>query len=207
LIDAEGRLRYYHFGEGLYVETETQIQKLLLELNPTLELIAPMAPVRDSDRQGAVCYRVTPELYLGYARGQFGNPAGVVQDKVFEYRDPGHHVEGLPYLGGAWSVGSEAARAEGTSASIALRYTAMDVNLVLAPPIGSTARVEVMLGEGQRPGLDVNLESGRLLVTVDRPRMYRLIANESVVAGSLKLIARDAGWSAFAFTFISCVVT
>ncbi len=206
LIDAEGRLRYYHFGEGLYVETETQIQKLLLELNPILELIAPMAPLRDADRPGAVCYRVTPELYLGYARGQFGNPAGVVQDKVFEYRDPGHHMEGLPYLVGAWSVGSDAARAEGTSASLALRYTAMDVNLVLAPPSGSIARIEVMLAEGQRPGSDVKLDSGRLLVTVDRPRMYNLIANDSVVSGSIKLVARDPGWSAFAFTFISCVV-
>jgi thiol-disulfide isomerase/thioredoxin len=207
LIDAEGRLRYYHFGEGLYVETETQIQKLLLELNPTLELSAPMGPLRDTDRPGAVCYRVTPELYLGYARGQFGNPAGVVQDKSFEYRDPGHHVGGLPYLGGRWSVGSEAAQAEDEGAAIVLRYTAMEVNLVLAPPAGAAARLEVMLGEGQCPGSDVKLESGRLFVTVDRPRMYSLIANESVVSGTLRLAARDVGWNAFAFTFISCAAT
>ena len=207
LIDAEGRLRYYHFGEGLYGETEMQIQKLLLELNPTLELIPPMAPLRDADRPGAVCYRVTPELYLGYARGQFGNPAAIVQDRPFDYRDPGHHVEGLPYLFGAWSVGSEAAQAEGAGASIALRYTAMEVNLVLAPPRGAIAQTEVMLGEGQRPGSDVKLEGARLWVTLDRPRMYSLIANESVVSGSLKLVARDPGWSAFAFTFISCVAS
>src|SRR5713101_9331564 len=159
LIDSKGRIRYYHFGEGSYQETEVASQGLLRELSPTVSLPPPMEPMRDSDRPGAVCYRVTPELYLGHARGQFGNPAAVAQDRPFEYRDPGHHVEGLPYLGGAWSVGSEAAWAAGTGASIALRNIAMDVNLVLVPPIGSTARVEVMLGEGQRLGSDVKLES------------------------------------------------
>ena len=74
LIDTQGRLRYYHFGEGLYQETETQIQNLLREIDPGLELPPPIDPMRDSDRPGAVCYRVTPELYLGYMRGQFGNP-------------------------------------------------------------------------------------------------------------------------------------
>ena len=207
LIDAEGRLRYYHFGEGLYAETETQIQKLLLELNPSLELNAPMAPLRETDRPGAVCYRVTPELYLGYARGQFGNPAGIVQEKPSDYSDRGHHAEGLAYLVGRWTVGSEAAKAEGEGAAMILRYTAMDVNLVMTPPASAPpARVEVMLGEGQRPGADAKLENGRFLVTVDRPRMYNLIANESVTPGSLRLIARDPGWSAFAFTFLSCVV-
>ena len=47
LIDTQGRLRYYHFGEGLYQETETQIQHLLRELNPALELPPPMTPLRD----------------------------------------------------------------------------------------------------------------------------------------------------------------
>ena len=48
-----------------------------------------MEPVRDSDHPGAVCYRVTPELYLGHARGQFGNLEGVVRDRPHDYRDPG----------------------------------------------------------------------------------------------------------------------
>jgi thiol-disulfide isomerase/thioredoxin len=206
LIDAEGRLRYYHFGEGLYVATETELQRLLLELNPSLEFAPPMEPLRDTDQPGAVCYRVTPELYLGYARGQFGNPAGVSHDKSAHYVDPGRHAEGLAYLAGRWIVGSEASRAEAAGAAIELRYTAMDVNLVMTPPAASPARVEVMLGEGARPGADVKFENGRTFVTVDRPRMYGLVANESVASGALKLIAHDSGVSVFAFTFISCVV-
>jgi thiol-disulfide isomerase/thioredoxin len=207
LVDSQGRLRYHHFGEGLYQESETQIQKLLRELNPTLELPPPVDLVRDSDRPGAVCYRVTPELYLGYARGQFGNPTGVIHDKAADYADPSRHAEGATYLSGSWTVGSESARAESMGAAMSLRYTSMDVNLVLTPPAGSSARVEVVLGDGQRPGEDVKIENGRAFVTIDRARMYNLVANESVVPGNLELKALDAGFSAYAFTFISCVVS
>jgi thiol-disulfide isomerase/thioredoxin len=206
LVDSQGKLRYYHFGEGLYQETESQIQKLLRELNPALELPPPMEPVRDSDRPGTVCYRVTPELYLGYARGQFGNPAGVTHDRAANYVDPGRHAEGATYLSGHWTVGQESSRAESSGAELSLRYTAMDVNLVLAPPVGGSARLEIMLGDGQRAGADVKGENGRTFVTVDRARMYNLVANESVMPGSLQLHALDAGVSAFAFTFVSCVV-
>jgi thiol-disulfide isomerase/thioredoxin len=212
LVDAQGKLRYYHFGEGLYQETESQIQRLLGELNPALEFPPPMEPVRDSDRPGAFCYRVTPELYLGFARGQFGNPAGVAQDRAADYSDPGRHAEGVTYLSGRWTVSNESSRAEAPDAALALRYTAMDVNLVLATPAGASGRAELVLGQdqlgqAQRPGADAKLENGRVFVTVDRPRMYNLVANESVLPGSLELRVLDAGITAYAFTFVSCVVS
>src|SRR5437867_10523124 len=81
LVDSKGRIRYYHFGEGSYQESEIAIQGLIREMNPAASLPPPMEPMRDTDLPGAVCYRVTPELYLGYARGQFGNPEGVDRDK------------------------------------------------------------------------------------------------------------------------------
>ena len=40
LVDAKGRIRYYHFGEGAYQETEVAIQGLIRELNPTRESAA-----------------------------------------------------------------------------------------------------------------------------------------------------------------------
>jgi thiol-disulfide isomerase/thioredoxin len=207
LIDSQGRLRYYHFGEGLYQETEKQIQKLLSELDPGAQFPPPIEPIRDSDQPGAVCYRVTPELYLGYARGQFGNPAGVVRDKSFDYSDPQRYVEGAAYLSGRWFVSEESARAEDSGATLMLRYTSMDVNLVMAPPARGPARVELMMGEEQRAGPDVKFENGRCFITVDKARMYSLIANPSVLSGSLRLKMLDPGVMAYAFTFISCVVT
>jgi thiol-disulfide isomerase/thioredoxin len=207
LIDAKRRIRYYHFGEGAYQETELAIQGLLRELNPAVSLPPPMDPVRDSDQPGAVCYRVTPELYLGHARGQFGNFESVVRDRPHDYRDLGPHVEGMSYLAGRWRVEQESARSEAPGAALSLRYTAKDVNLVMAPPTGTTVRVEITLEGGQRPGDDVKFEGERGFIAVDRPRMYSLVANESVVSGALTIRAEMAGLAVYAFTFISCVVS
>ena len=204
LVDSKGRIRYYHFGEGGYQETEVAIQGLLRELNPSVSLPPPMDPVRDSDRPGAVCYRVTPELYLGHARGQFGNPEGIARDRPHDYRDAGPHMEGTTYLSGSWRVEQESARAEAAGAAISLRYTAKDVNLVMAPPAGASSRVEVKLEGSQRPGDDVKFDGDRGYVVVDRPRMYSIVANDSVQTGSLELRAEQAGLAAYAFTFISC---
>ena len=206
LVDAKGRIRYYHFGEGGYQETEVAIQGLLRELHPGASLPPPMEPVRDSDHPGAVCYRVTPELYLGHARGQFGNFEAVVRDRPHDYRDAGPHVEGMSYFAGKWRVEEETARSEAPGAAISLRYTAKDVNLVMAPPAGASVRAEVTLADGSRAGDDVKFEGERGFITIDTPRMYNVVANESVVSGSLTIRAEAAGLAAYAFTFISCVV-
>jgi len=206
LVDAKGRIRYYHFGEGAYQETEVAIQGLLRELQPGLSLPPPMEPVRESDQPGAVCYRVTPELYLGHARGQFGNFEGVVRDRPHDYRDAGPRVEGMSYLAGRWRVEQESARSEAPGAAISLRYTAKDVNLVMGPAADAPVRVEVTLDAGQRAGDDVKFEGEHGFITVDRPRMYSVVANESVVSGSVTIRAEAAALAVYAFTFISCVV-
>jgi len=206
LVDARGRIRHYHFGEGAYQETEVAIQGLIRELNPGASLPPPMEPVRDSDRAGAVCYRVTPELYLGHGRGQFGNFEGVVRDRPHDYRDLGPHVEGMSYIAGRWRVEQESARSEAPGAAISLRYTAKDVNLVMGPAAGASVRAEITLESGQRAGDDVKFAGERGFITVDRPRMYSIVANESVVSGSVTIRAEAAGLAVYAFTFNSCVV-
>jgi hypothetical protein len=67
LFNAEGLLRHYHYGEGAYAETETEIQALLgVEREP-------VAPVRPEDDPGAVLAAQTqdqPGAYSGpYAAG------------------------------------------------------------------------------------------------------------------------------------------
>ena len=59
----------------------------------------------------------------------------------------------------------------------------------------------------QRVGDDVKFEGERGFVTVDQPRMYSLVANDSVVSGAITLRAEQGGVSVYAFTFISCTVT
>ncbi len=206
LVDTQGRIRYYHYGEGGYRETEAVIQRLLVELNPHLKLPPPMDAVRDSDRPGAVCHRVTPELYLGHQRGQFGNPQGVAPGPAREYRDPGVRMEGMVYLDGKWQVGDEFAEAAAENASIAIRYTAKEVNLVMAPPAAGPVRVAIALEADQQPGQDTRVENGRTVIVVDRPRMYNLVANDQVRSGGLKLTAAGPGLTAYAFTFTSCAL-
>jgi thiol-disulfide isomerase/thioredoxin len=206
LVDSKGRLRYYHFGEGSYQETELAIQGALRELDPMARFPPPIEPMRDTDRVGAVCYRVTPELYLGHARGQFGNPEPVHRDTAHEYTDTGPHMEGISYLAGRWRVEQERARAEAPGASISLKYTSKDVNLVMAPPAGASVRLEVILDGAQKPGDDVKFDGDRGFVTVDSPRMYSLVSNGSVQSGAIVLRAENGGVSLYAFTFISCVV-
>ena len=78
----------------------------------------PMEPVRDSDRPGAVCYRVTPELYLGHARGNSAIPKASLATEPHDYRDPGRIWRACSYLDGRWRVEQESARAEAVGAAI-----------------------------------------------------------------------------------------
>jgi hypothetical protein len=64
LWDRRGVLRYYHFAEGAYEETEHAIQELLLEVDEELALPDPMAPVRDTDAPDALVRPPTPHTYL-----------------------------------------------------------------------------------------------------------------------------------------------
>jgi len=233
LVDDEGYIRYYHFGEGGYQETEGAIQGLLRGILPGLELPAPVAPVRDTDAPGAACYRVTPELYLGYARGRIGNPQGCVPNQTETYVDPGRHAEGFFYLSGEWnadeeyvmkpwgpstglserSIGVRKADRTGSDnqSAVTIKYTAKEVNLVMNPLLGRACQVYVTqdgapLGQGDA-GDDVRLgEDGRAFIDVDAPRMYRLVNNRELDSHELTLSTETAGLALYAFTFVSCLV-
>lgn len=206
LVDGRGRIRYYHYGEGSYRETEAILQALIAEINPAITLPLPMEPVRDTDRPGAVCHRVTPELYLGHQRGQFGNPHGVAAGQAADYHDAGVRMEGMVYLDGKWLVGDESAQALTADSSLAIRYTAKEVNLVMAPSADGPVRVDIALDGGQHAGHDVVAEDGHRVIVVDRPRMYNLVANDEVTSGGLRLTAAGRGLTAYAFTFTSCAL-
>ena len=209
-VDREGKVRAQHAGEGAYGESEQVIQALLREQEGfEAELPDLMAPLRPEDAQGAVCYRVTPELYCGYQRGVLGNPGGPQPDRPHPYADPGKHVEGALYLDGHWMVsGENAARpfgAQGPS-RMTLTYMAADVNLVLHPPImGGVGEARVLLdgapASGDAAGEDV--EGGAL--RIDKPRMYRLVRGIDVERHTLTVETESDGLAAFAFTFTSCV--
>jgi Thioredoxin like C-terminal domain len=68
LWDRRAKLRHYHFGEGLYNETEAAIQNALREIDARAEMPALMAPIRLTDGAGAVVKAPTPHSYMAEDR-------------------------------------------------------------------------------------------------------------------------------------------
>jgi thiol-disulfide isomerase/thioredoxin len=213
LVDANGYLRYYHFGEGGYGDTEEAIQFLLREATPDVLLPGKMDPVREEDQPGAVCYRVSPELYLGYERGRLGNVANVTPDKPATYRDPGKHIDGHAYLDGDWLLSGEyAARPAGASGTsrLVIPYMAKEVNCVIHPPAYGGQAIFNVLQDGkpiaaEDAGADVRA-GGTSTMPIDAPRMYRIVNNREIDAHELVLETTSDGVALYAFTFTSCLV-
>ena len=133
-----------------------------------------MEPVREEDREGAVCYRVSPELYLGYERGAYGNTQ-LTPDRPATYRDPGMHMDGHAYIEGDWLISGEyLARPAGAGAMsrLTVPYMAKEVNLVMHPPsYGGAAVISVQQdGAPLRLGLQVDDGGARLEGLLSRLR-------------------------------------
>ena len=210
LIDTEGYLRYAHFGEGKYQETEEVIQELLKERDPAVQLPPTLEPVRPEDRPGAVCFKPTGELYLGHARGRIGNEGGYETDLVTIY-DFNEAVlkEEFFYARGRWASTREYFGSEGDDCRIMLKYSGAGVNLVMAARKDSDGIVEVRRdGKPLTPEVatrDISFENGASIIRVMKPRMYSIVDNHAFGTHTLELIIRGPGVALFAFTFTSCV--
>jgi Thioredoxin like C-terminal domain len=184
LVDGAGEVVYSHFGEGAYMENERAIQRLLAFDEPPAAVDASgLSEAADWDRLRS------PETYLGSLRGE-------------RRRDRADSLSLNDWaLAGEWSVGEESAVLEAPGGSVAYRFQARDVNLVLTPPdapVGFTVRLD---GEppGDAHGVDVN-EAGE--GTLSEPRMYQLVRQPGRVAErTFEITFRDAGARAYVFTF------
>jgi cytochrome c biogenesis protein CcdA/thiol-disulfide isomerase/thioredoxin len=104
-IDAEGRVRYVHFGEGDYDGKEQVIRELLTEAGRR-----PGGALAGAHGEGASRGVTTPETYFGAARAErFAN--GPIRPGTREYTQPSElRADQLGY-GGRWRVGEESATA------------------------------------------------------------------------------------------------
>ena len=213
LIDQGGYVRYYHLGEGGYAETENAIQTLLHEIDPALALPPVVEPLRGTDRPGARCYPVTPELYLGAARGRLGNQGGYAENEVKDYQAPGDGQPDLAWLEGPWFASKEFVAScplENRPSRLRVRCTAAEVNLVMsAEEIGGAVaelRIDGAPVAAEEAGEDVGFDGGRTPLAVREPRMYRLLKSNRAEARLVELSTLSPGLEAYAFTFVSCVV-
>ncbi|MGH9469411.1 MAG: redoxin domain-containing protein [Terriglobia bacterium] len=211
LVDSAGYVRYCHFGEGAYHETEEAIQKLIREIRLDASLPALMEPVRGTDKPGARCAPVTPELYLGFKRGHIANSGGYASNEVKIYTLVTSLPEDVPCLDGPWFAGVEAITAcplENQPSRLLIRCRAAEVNLVMSPPEEASALVELWVDGKPMPrelaGEDAECSAGKCGVAVTAARMYRLLKSSNVESRLLEIRTSTPGLEAYAFTFVSC---
>jgi hypothetical protein len=70
LFDRTGLLRFIHYGEGEYLETEGAIHALLREMDPGVELPDPLEPVRPEDAPGVLLEAQTADVALPAERSR-----------------------------------------------------------------------------------------------------------------------------------------
>jgi cytochrome c biogenesis protein CcdA/thiol-disulfide isomerase/thioredoxin len=176
LIDRTGRVRYYHYGEGEYDETERLIRRYLgVRVPDQADAVADTTP----------SVRTTPESYLGYERLDRFVGSRVVANREATYRIPPFLAPDQLAYGGRVRVEPERIVA-GEGARLRLQFLAREVTLVL----GGRGTVEVLLDGRRRRTVDVGGE----------PRLYELLRLPELSEGLLEL-RFTPGLSAYAFTF------
>ncbi len=190
LIDKDGYVRYTHFGEGDYKETETAIQTLLAEKGST------SLPAVGADGDVPAAVGQTPETYLGYTRAdRFANTSQFAADKTVTYTlntsPRNHHWS----LGGDWKIGKESATAMQDGAELTFTVSAKDVYVVMN---GADSTVTIKRPESTSYGKDVN-DKG--IVRVEEPTLYHIVDFGSLQRSSTIKLSLPKGVSIHAFTF------
>ncbi len=204
-IDATGAVRFHHFGEGAYDESEKWIRTLLEEANhaplpQTATAIAASGTEAAADANDVQ----SPETYVGYARAQnFASPGGFNQDDPQTYRTPDALNLNQWALAGKWKDEDQVATSLAAGDSISYRFHARDLHLVLGPSAdGKPIRFRVTL-DGQAPGADHGVDTdaeGYGVVTGDR--LYQLIRQQgSIHDRTFRIEFLVPGVRAYSFTF------
>jgi cytochrome c biogenesis protein CcdA/thiol-disulfide isomerase/thioredoxin len=204
-IDANGEIRFHHFGEGQYDESERVIQELLKEKNSGLNL-AGFVDVRGSGALAAADLNdvQSPETYVGYARQQnYASPEEIAADSPAKYTLPLRLNVNQWGLEGKWEVSDEHATLLSAPGSILFRFHARDLHLVLGPgKDGRPIRFRVLFDGGaplEDHGVDTD-ENGNGVVK--GYRLYQLIRQKGKVEDrTFEIQFLDPGVQAFAFTF------
>ncbi len=224
LIDRDGVIRYSHFGEGKYAETEHEIRQLLWEAGADLsdDVELPEDQKLDPTYLATLGGEVTPELYAGYHRNVNYIMAGyrpyVVQEEYYHAVDsvgvlaaPEELEPHRIFFHGTWEVGPEHVRHGRLTTShddyLALKYSAKSVNAVLTSNSGEPYRVRITLnGEylaEEDRGADIQAgDDGETYLMVDQPRLYEIIDSPGYTQGNvLRMSSNSNNFGLFAFTF------
>jgi hypothetical protein len=204
-IDAQGRVRHMHFGEGAYEQSEMALQRLLMEAGASgigdetvsvepkgLEVAADWATLK------------SPESYTGYAQARgFASPGGAARDKSRMYEFPSRLRLNEWALSGDWTVKDSPAVLNKPNGVVVYRFHARDVNLVMGPAMpGTSVQFRVRI-DGKPPeaahGTDVDAQGEG---TVTEQRTYQLVRQPKPIADrDVEIEFLGPGVEIFCFTF------
>jgi len=208
-IDGKGRIRYHHFGEGEYGESERVIQELLKENGAQLSASGPTsAPVSvagtGAEAAPDTANRRSSETYVGYHRAEhFASAEAIAQDSQRTYTPQPRLSLNQWALSGIWKVDAESALLRTAPGKIIFRFHARDLHLVLGTTQdGKPVRFRVRL-DGTPPADDhgVDTDNNGSGTVLDH-RLYQLIRQKGPVEDrTFEIEFLDPGVQAFAFTF------
>jgi thiol-disulfide isomerase/thioredoxin len=197
-VDANGVIRDEYFGEGRYEESERVTQRLLgIERDLVAVERAGVEAEADWDNLR------TPETYLGYGRGgQVASPGGAALGEARTYRLPERLGLNHWALAGEWTIARERIVLDQAGGSIAYRFHARDVHLVLSPGEREPIPFRVLVdgrAPGRSHGVDVDQDGNGLL---QDGRLYQLVRERDAVrARTLEIAFLEPGAEAYVFTF------
>jgi cytochrome c biogenesis protein CcdA/thiol-disulfide isomerase/thioredoxin len=204
-VDEQGRIRDHAFGEGDYAASEHVIQRLLTSAGRT-NVAGGVVAVNATGAQAAADEGdvKSPETYIGYGRAEnFVSPGGPVKNSSHVYAAGQPKQLNQWGLSGDWTIGEERAVLNKKDGSIAYRFHARDLHLVLGSTAsGSPVRFRVTI-DGKPPGdshgSDVDADGQG---TVSDQRLYQLVRQNGPIADhTFEIRFFDPGVEAYAFTF------
>ena len=227
LIDREGYVRYTHFGEGEYEETETVIRDLLQEggniINESGNTFLAQRSYVEIPEDQAELESQTRELYAGTIRnynamfiGQ--QPPYVAHEQFYaqrdvdmEYTDPVIHRNHFIYLNGVWLNKSESLKhsreTEEYEDYVAILFYGTSANVVLtgfgeSDPYTVMVYLDDMPLKNEFAGEDIKWDSsGNSYIEVVDSQLYRLIKSSNYGGFELKISSNSENFELFAFTF------
>jgi thiol-disulfide isomerase/thioredoxin len=205
IADAQGRIRYHHFGEGEYAMAEMVIQQLLLEAG-AVGVDPDLVSVEPTRFEVAADWRTlrTPETYLAFGRSAgFASPERAHVNVPHTYPRPDRLSLNEWAPSGEWTLAQHAAVSNDAGARISFQFQARDVNLVMGPPARGTSIPFRVLLDGKAPGsargFDVDDEGNGVLAD---QRLHQLIRQPGSVRESrFEIEFAGAGAEAYCFTF------
>jgi hypothetical protein len=205
VLDAQGHVRFRHFGEGEYERTEAVVRRLLAKAGVGgRDHDQVSVDARGSEVAADWVSLKSPEAYLGYERAEsFASPGGAAPDERRVYALPARLALNHWALSGDWTVGGQPIALNAPGGRIVHRFHARDVHLVMGPAARrAPVRFRVLL-DGRPPGASHGVDvDGEGSGTATEQRLYQLIRQPRPIADrQFEIEFLDPGVQAFAFTF------